>query len=634
MTFLLAMYQVANTLASNRLQLAEYQHLKSLTTVDFYRTIADYLQTGDASLLNKAEIQLKEINANGQRIDIADLAARINEKTTTLQQDINEKYRAWGKLSGDPLALLRNSEQGLIAIGFNLATFAKQSKELTGTQRLNYLSTLDETLLNLHNIIRIREKLFGRENTNILAIDRPLKELNRLTVKLQQYPLLGIFEQYDDNDELSDDELLIDDDKVQADLSEDALNEFASLISRYRSELNKTLAQEHQRREGFIQLNQDVKIIEDMILLGEADIQNSQNNINNKITWAVIILLTMLVVFLAANFWLTRRVVLQPLRRLRDSFVLLVDQGRVEFITGISAKTELGQISASFNKMVSQLAEEGKQKAQQLTLVSHAMQTMETQAQTILCSSTSTSEQLIAVDEVMRSLSQVSDTVNSLSKQVVDTAQATQQAMDDSQAKVAEVLVASEVTNKAANAGKLAIESLTQSVDSVGSIVDVISSIADQTNLLALNAAIEAARAGRHGRGFSVVADEVRQLAGKTQDSLKQVSSRLAQLNHANKTLEDNIHGIEQASEQQKSIAVVLSDNAASVVTQAITSANVAAQTLAQINQQQSHFSQFESAMEKVNSEVSQSKQLAENISKDVANQVSDISQTLTPVTC
>ena len=279
--------------------------------------------------------------------------------------------------------------------------------------------------------------------------------------------------------------------------------------------------------------------------------------------------------------------------------------------------------------MVSKLADEDKQKAQQLNLVSTAMQTMESQAQNILDSSSTTHDHLSAAKEILVALTEVTDHVNTLSQQVVDNAQSTEQAMNSSQTKVQEVLAASEETNLAANAGREAILSLTQSVESVGSIVDVISSIADQTNLLALNAAIEAARAGEHGRGFSVVADEVRQLAGKTQESLNQVSQRLEQLNQASQALEQNIYGIERASSQQKEIAEVLKGNAANVVERAITSANVAADTLAQINQQRSHFVDFENAMGSVNSEVSHSRKLAENISKDVAEQMSDIHQTL-----
>jgi methyl-accepting chemotaxis protein len=74
------------------------------------------------------------------------------------------------------------------------------------------------------------------------------------------------------------------------------------------------------------------------------------------------------------------------------------------------------------------------------------------------------------------------------------------------------------------------IESLNSKTVNIGQILEVITSISQQTNLLALNAAIEAARAGEAGRGFAVVADEVRNLAHRTQESAQQVQSMIEEL--------------------------------------------------------------------------------------------------------
>jgi len=623
-TFLVTMYWVGSTLSDNRQSYSAYQELKSIVSIDLNRTIGRYLRTGDATMLPRADQQLSHIVEQARFLPSEQLSQLVVTSAKQLQTDLNSKYRALGKLSGDPLALLRNSEQSLAALNHDLARYAAQSEQVDREQRLAYLKTSAKFSTTLLALVNAREKIFSSNSAPKDSLLLAIKELKTLSAQFLSYPLLGIFPEQD-----MDDDLDFDDDEEAEDLSEDVRGELSSLVNRYQSELERTVSQQSQREQGLSLLSKQVEDLEQAILGGEARVLERQAQVNDKLQWIVIALLAFLLVFLLVNHWLQHSIILKPLRLLRDSFVKLVEEGKVDNIAGISENTELGEISVSFNKLVSQLALEDEKKAEQLSLVSGALQTMESQTRNILHSSSSTSEHLEGVRDIMAELRLVTDTVNALSQQVFENAQATHQAMDDSQNRVVEVLHASESTNSAAKSGREAILSLTQSVDSVGSIVGVISAIAEQTNLLALNAAIEAARAGEQGRGFSVVADEVRQLAGKTQDSLSQVTSRLEQLQKASAALESTIFDIEQASGKQQDIARVLKENAVNVVEQAISSANVAQDTLLHITQQRSQFSAFETAMESVNDEVTESRDLAETISSDVSGQVQNITRTL-----
>lgn len=291
--------------------------------------------------------------------------------------------------------------------------------------------------------------------------------------------MLGII-----NENEADDELSFDDDEEATDLSEEALNELLSLTNRYKNELNTTLTNQTEQINGRKQLSEQLNQLKHIVEDGEQNIIDQQITTEENTQRITIGLVISLLIYLFGNYFLQQRIILKPLQLLRNSFVQLVQTGNVNNITGINEKTELGEISTSFNELVSILNKQDAQKAEQLSLVSNALHNMQNQATAINNTSGEASQQVENAQSLMATLSEATDMVNELSKQVVDNAKNTQHAMTTSQEHVVQVIKASELTNDAAQSGKNDILKLTQSVNSVSSIIEVISSIADQPTCL------------------------------------------------------------------------------------------------------------------------------------------------------
>ena len=252
--------------------------------------------------------------------------------------------------------------------------------------------------------------------------------------------------------------------------------------------------------------------------------------INSLLTTQFVVAMITTLIALSLIYLFTRGII-QPVKQVADRMTVLAGQGGdLTQDIQVHSHAELIQLSQAFNlfkEKVRELLEQAKESCEQVI-----KQSEQTQSR-----AAATNEQIQVqqseIDSVVTAITEMSQTAHDVARTAsnaadnADTANKSVQQTEQEISHSTELVM--ELSGEMKDASK-AVKAVSERSTDIKKILDVIGAIAEQTNLLALNAAIEAARAGENGRGFSVVADEVRSLASKTADSVGEISKVITAL--------------------------------------------------------------------------------------------------------
>lgn len=281
-----------------------------------------------------------------------------------------------------------------------------------------------------------------------------------------------------------------------------------------------------------------IEVVRGGELIGKYNILFSKANmeqvLNSQVTTNIIIVGLLMAIILVAVYVLTRKMIVSPVAHVSNSLgEIAAGGGDLTRRLPTDSGDEISELAHNFNLVMEQIASIIKNVVVVTGKVNINVHNMSSATENTVTSTTQQLKELEQVATALNELSASADEVARSAGQTADRTKETSQAAEDGSktVKSSQETIRRLTDQIEATAGKIQI--LKDNSENIGSVMEVIRSIAEQTNLLALNAAIEAARAGEQGRGFAVVADEVRSLAQKTQTSTEEIESIITQLQKA-----------------------------------------------------------------------------------------------------